>query len=304
MPALIGLVTFVAVTLLVSYVAQPRGDEIRRRILEGSNIGSIAANPKRPGPGTRLVRPVFEAFGSGLSRLLPTNMVRGIERTLIQGGEPCSLATFMAIWAIVTLAVVAAITWLITASGWGFLQLLLACLLIFFYGAGMPLILIKRRAAKRRKAIERALPDALDLLLTTVEAGLGVDAAIAMVAEKTRGPLSEKLTEYLKQVSLGQSRRDALDSIAERSGAQGLHQLANVVAQATTVGITMGDVLRLQAAELRTLRRLKAQETAARAPIWMTIPLALCFMPAMGAVIVVPSILHLLESLSNMGLRQ
>jgi tight adherence protein C len=302
MPVLIGLLTFIAVTMLVSYVAQPRGNDIRRRILEGS-VESPTGSQTRPGPGHRLIRPVFEAFGGGLSRLLPTNMVRGIERTLIQAGEPCSVTTFMAIWGIVTLAVVAAIAWLVSASGWSFVQLSLASILIFFYGAGMPLILLKRRASKRRKAIERALPDALDLLLTTVEAGLGVDAAFAMVAEKTRGPLAEKLTEYLKQVSLGQSRRDALESIAQRSGAQGLHQLANVVAQATTVGTTMGDVLRLQAAELRTLRRLKAQETAARAPIWMTIPLALCFMPAMGAVIVVPSILHLLESISNLGLR-
>jgi tight adherence protein C len=182
-------------------------------------------------------------------------------------------------------------------------QLVVVCGLILTYGIATPYLLIRRRANKRKKQIERALPDALDLLMTCVEAGLGVDAAISVVAQRTKGPLSEKLTEYLKQVGLGQSRREALEDIASSSGARGLTRLAAVVAQATTVGTTMGDVLRIQSAELRENRRLAAREAAARAPIWMTIPLALCFMPAMGAVIVVPSVLHLLDSIGKLGLR-
>jgi tight adherence protein C len=152
------------------------------------------------------------------------------------------------------------------------------------------------------RSIEREMPDALDLLLTCVEAGLGVDAAFALVAQRLKGPLAQVFAEYLKQVGLGRSRREALDDVATRSGAVSLRHLATVVAQATSVGTSMGDVLRIQAGELRAARRLKAQEAAARAPIWMTIPLALCFMPAMGAVIVVPSMLKLLESIGDVGL--
>ena len=304
MPLLIGLITFAAVGLLVSYLVQPRTDDIRRRILAGAEETVDGPSTDRR-PGDRLLRPTIHAFGSALSKLLPQNLAHNIETTLIRAGEPMSLASFMTIWLSIAILSVAIVAWLISANpGWGFTRHLLLGGMIMCYGSATPLILLKRRAAKRRKAIERALPDALDLLLTSIEAGLGVDAAFAMVAQKTKGPLADKLNEYLRRVGLGQSRGEALDEIAQRSGAAGLTRLATVVNQATAVGTTMGDVLRIQAAELRTARRLKAQEAAAKAPIWMTIPLALCFMPAMGAVIVVPSIIHLLESISELGLRQ
>ncbi len=227
-----------------------------------------------------------------------------LENTLVQAGEPFALSSFLAIWGIVTSLAALAVFWLLTAqSDWGFGRLFLICALILVYSIAAPYLMLRRRAGKRKKRIERALPDALDLLLTCVEAGLGVDAAFALVAQRSQPPLSDVLTEYLRLVGFGQSRRDALEYISRRSGAPGLNRLAAVVAQATAVGTTMGDVLRVQAAELREARRLKAQEAAAKAPIWMTIPLALCFMPAMGAVIVVPSILHLLNSIKDLGLR-
>lgn len=306
MPVLIAFVTFAAVASFVSYLAQPRTNEVRRRILEGGLTANDLAR-RRSAEGTamrRLVRPVVSKFGLRLAALLPQNLVHKVERLLVHAGEPISLSMFLAIWGV-------------TAGGSILLALLiiqillpiLNALLVFFlvgmcvmYGILLPYLLLSRRAKKRRKQIEKALPDALDLLLTCVEAGLGVDASFAVVAQRTKGPLSEKLTDYLKQVGLGRSRREALDEIADRSGADGLLRLSTVVAQATSVGTSMGDVLRLQAAELRQARLLKARETAAKAPIWMTIPLATCFMPALGAVIVVPSILKLIDTIGELGL--
>src|SRR5438094_9390699 len=133
--------------------------------------------------------------------------------------------------------------------------------------AAGPYALLRRRANGRRKAITRALPDALDLLTTGVEAGLGVDAAFVMVTEKTGGPLSETFSNYLRQVGLGRSRRDALTDVADRSGVQDLIRVAASVAQAEQMGAVLGDVLRVQAEDLRLLRRQRAQERAQRAPV-------------------------------------
>src|SRR5439155_23900901 len=96
----------------------------------------------------------------------------------------------------------------------------------------VPYAMLRRRSNARRKAITRALPDALDLLVTGVEAGLGVDAAFVMVTEKTGGPLSETFASYLRQIGLGRSRRDAFIDIANRSGVTDLIRVAAAVAQA------------------------------------------------------------------------
>jgi tight adherence protein C len=300
---LIALLTFVAVMLLVNYLARPRINPVRRRILDGNVNDLPRQRSSAGGAGRRLLRPAMDRLGRSVGQLLPGNMLRHLDALLLQAGEPMSLAAFLAIWLVVSAAAVLLVFWAFSLLAWlGTLFLTLAGSLVLIYAIGLPYLLLRRRAGKRKKAVERALPDALDLLLTCVEAGLGVDAAFALVAQRSQGPLSERLNEYLKYVGLGRTRREALEDVARRSGVEGLNRLANVVAQATVVGTSLGDVLRIQASELRAQRRLKAQETAAKAPIWMTIPLALCFMPAMGAVIVIPSLLHLIDSIKGLGL--
>jgi tight adherence protein C len=299
---LIALATFGAVAFLAFYVLSPRPNDVRRRILAGAANEVVQERTSSGGPTSRLLKPVTRKFGSLLSHLLPQNLVHHIEKLLLHAGEPMTASAFLAIWFFVTGASVLVTFWLVQSVGWGTLQLVLVGGMILFYGSFLPYFLLRRRSSKRRKRVERALPDALDLMLKCVEAGLAVDAAFALVAQRTRGPLAEHLLEYLKQVGLGRSRREALEDIAERSGAASLHRLAAIVAQAGAIGTSMGDVLRIQASELRDIRRLKAREAASKAPIMMTIPLALCFMPAMGAVVVVPSILNLVKHVGELGL--
>ncbi|HXH22380.1 MAG TPA: type II secretion system F family protein [Dehalococcoidia bacterium] len=293
---LISLTTFLAVAMLVLYLGQQRSpDVVRRRILEANMSGDPRRRSVEGGPGRRLIRPAVQRIGSILSQLLPQNFIHNLERLLVRAGGRMTLATFLTIWLVVSgTAVLLAFTLVQRYPDLGWIRYFLAGAIVF-YGVPTPYILLRRRAASRAKKIERALPDALDLMLTCVEAGLGVDAAFALVAQRTKGPLAEALTDYLRQVGLGRLRREALEDIAERTGSEGLMRLAATVAQSTAVGTSMGDVLRLQAAELREMRMLKAKEAAARAPILMTIPLALCFLPAMVAVIVVPSILNIID---------
>lgn len=302
---LIAVLTFASVALLVTYVFQPSSGTVRRRILDGTPASDLARRRTVEGSANqRLLMPVMRRVGASLSRLLPANLVRHVEQLLVQAGEPMSLGAFLTIWLIVAGSLVLFSAWLsLVAAGLGTLPLILLVALMNLYGTFAPYAFLRGKAERRKNETEKALPDALDLLLTSSQAGLSVDAAFALVAQRTHGPLAEQFTEYLKRVGLGRSSRDALNDIAERSGATSLKRLASIVAQATEVGTSMGDVMRLQAAELREVRRLKAKEAASRAPILMTIPLALCFMLAMGAVIVAPSVLQLVEFMGEIGLR-
>ena len=156
---------------------------------------------------------------------------------------------------------------------------------------------------RRQRSITHELPYALDLIVTCVEAGLGVDAAFAAVTERTSGPISQTLSHYLREVGLGRPRRDALVSAADRTGVIDLMRISAAVAQAEEMGTTLGDVLRVQAEELRLIRRQRAQEAAQRAPVWMTIPLIFCFLPAMGVVVIVPSLITFLNLLFSFGFK-
>ena len=128
-----------------------------------------------------------------------------------------------------------------------------------------------------------------------MEAGLGVDAAFAKVAEKTTGPLADTFALYLRQIGMGRPRRDALTFVAERTGARDLIRLAAAVTQAELVGASLGDALRMQAVDLRMARRQRAEQAARRAPVLMTIPLVACFVPAMAIIVVTPTLINLMN---------
>jgi tight adherence protein C len=251
---------------------------------------------------SRSITPALQGAGRGIGRLLPQNFVRTVDRMLQMADQPWSLPGFLAAWAGVVLAGGVLFLWLVTQRpGISPLQLFVLAVGLLPFPALLPYAALRRRVKNRQQRITRALPDAMDLLVTCVEAGMGVDAAFALVTERTTGPLAATLALYLRQVGLGRSRRDALAYVADRTGVQDLVGLASSIAQGEELGTSMGDVLRRQSEDLRTLRAQRARERAQRAPVLMTLPLVMFFLPAMGAVIVVPSIIHLVHFVQNLG---
>lgn len=244
----------------------------------------------------RVVAPITRRFGRSLAGLLPVNLVRRVDRMLVMANEPMSLSAFLGLWLAcallgpMVLAYVALMRPDMTP-----LRLMVLAVGVLPFTTFLPYILLRRRVRARRKKIARALPDALDLLMTCVEAGLATDAAFAIVTEKTEGPISETFAVYLKQVGLGRARRDALAYMADRTGVPELTRIASKVKQAEEMGTTLGDAMRDMSEEMRLTRKFRAQEAAQKAPVLMTIPLVLCFLPAMGAVIVVPPIINLVN---------
>lgn len=301
MPLLIAILAFASLSLAVWAFGQPADDPVARRI-RGVGFGPTAAERTTEGSFfRRILFPGARRLGEWLAQLLPGNLVRSVDRLLIYGNSSLSTSVFLSIW-LASAVLGLLVLWYVLATTRNpnplqYAMISLAVLAPFGLG---PYIVVRRKAKTRQKKISRALPDALDLLVTGVEAGLGVDASFVMVTEKTGGPLAQTIALYLKYVGLGRARRDAFAEVADRTGVQDLIRVAAAVAQAEQVGATLGDVLRLQAEDLRLLRRQRAQEAAQRAPVLMTIPMALCFLPAMGAVVIVPSILNLMDFLSKL----
>ena len=134
------------------------------------------------------------------------------------------------------------------------------------------------------------LPDALDLLTISVEAGLGFDAALAKVVEKMYGPLVDEFRQALAEVRMGRARRDALRDVATRADSQPVSNFIGAIVQAEQLGVPIAKVLQIQSNQLRIERRQRAEEAAAKAPVKMLFPMVGCIFPTIFIVILGPAI--------------
>jgi tight adherence protein C len=147
-----------------------------------------------------------------------------------------------------------------------------------------------RKIRARSMAMTLQLPDALDLLTISVEAGLGFDAALAKVVEKMEGPLVDEFRQALAEVRMGRSRRDALRDVASRADAQPVSNFIGAIVQAEQLGVPIAKVLQIQSNQLRIERRQRAEEAAAKAPVKMLFPMVGCIFPTIFIVILGPAI--------------
>ncbi len=154
---------------------------------------------------------------------------------------------------------------------------------------GAPVIIVSSRGARRRDEIDRALPDTMDLLVVSVEAGLALEGALQRVSARASNALTVEIQRTLNEISLGRRRYDALASMGLRCQVQPLQTLVNAMNQAERTGMQMGPVLRAQSEQIRTRRRQLAEEKAMKAPLKMLIPLAFFIFPAMFLVILGPA---------------
>lgn len=171
--------------------------------------------------------------------------------------------------------------------------------LVGWFGGRLPINWLRRKAAARQTKIQRALPDTLDLITVSVEAGLGLDAAISKVVEKTRGPLREEFGRVLQEIGLGKVRRTSLRDMATRVDVPDLTTFVGAIVQADQMGLGVAEVLRAQADEVRLRRRQRAEETAMKAPVKMLLPLIAFIFPAMMSVLLGPAVYRIYQALSS-----
>lgn len=162
-------------------------------------------------------------------------------------------------------------------------------------GFFVPDVLLYNAGIKRQEKIQKALPDALDLLTVCVEAGLGFDAALAQVARNTTGPLAAEFSRVLQEIQIGKSRSQALRAMTDRTTVPGLRSFVSALVQAGELGITIADVLREQAKEMRLRRRQRAEEKAQKVPVKILFPLVFCLFPSMFVVIIGPGVISIIH---------
>lgn len=168
-------------------------------------------------------------------------------------------------------------------------------------GAGLasfvPDVLLDSKARTRQKQVARSLPDALDLLAITVEAGLGLEQAVGVVTERLSGPLGDELRRMLAEIELGVDRRQALDLLRQRTDVRELSAFVVALHQADELGIAVGDVLRVQSHQVRLIRRQRSREAAAKTPVKILFPVVLCVFPAIFVVTIGPGAVTIIRTL-------
>jgi tight adherence protein C len=160
----------------------------------------------------------------------------------------------------------------------------------------IPNIMLSRALKKRKETIQRELPDFLDFLSSTVQAGLALNAALVQAAEATRGPLNEELTSMLSEIRLGRPRADAFHSLADRINEDSVTTMVTAIVQAEKLGSNLSDVLSELAKETRDRRWMRAEEKAAQLPVKMILPMALFMIPALYLMIFGPVIAKLVSN--------
>ena len=169
--------------------------------------------------------------------------------------------------------------------------------LLSFVGFIAPDSVLNRRVEERQKEIIGTLSDTLDLLTISVEAGLSLNAAIAQVVQNVPGVLSSEFARMLQEIQLGVPRSDAFRHLAERTDVEELNAFALAMIQADVFGVSIANVLRTQAQQLRIKRRQRAEQRAQQTPVKIVFPLVLCVLPALFVVIVGPGAIRIVQNL-------
>jgi tight adherence protein C len=244
----------------------------------------------------RFLRPAIERLGSMLSRSTPQKAAQDLDNRLEMAGRPGNLTpTDFGAVRLVAAAVMAAVGLLLGLLMGGVVYTVGGLVVGAGLGYYLPVLWLKQKVDARRTQIQKGLPDAMDLLVIAVDAGLGFDAALARVTDKYKNALSDMFAKVLREVSLGRPRLEAMDEMGRSSGVDDLHNFIQAIIQSEQFGTGIGKILRIQADEMRRKRRQRAQEKAAQATLKMMLPMVGCIFPTLWIVLLGPAALILLK---------
>ncbi|MDD2715389.1 MAG: type II secretion system F family protein [Candidatus Wallbacteria bacterium] len=299
---LIGIGIVVAAVFMFWPSGQKRAMQKRLNMLatqDGKKVIATAAELElQKSFKERVILPILHSFTKKSAKKTNRAKKEKLRMELAQAGNPFGLSAeeFMALRTVLTLLFM-------------FIGLLICFLLrqpmINFVMAGMisvilamlmPNFYIKKQITFRKGMIQRKLPDVLDLLTVSVEAGLGFDSAMNKVVEKFEGPLADEFKVVLNEVKLGKKRRDALKDMANKMEVDDLSNFISSLIQAETLGVSLGNVLRIQSAQARQRRRQRAEEAAMKAPIKMLLPMVGCIFPCIFVIIGTPIVIGVYEA--------
>lgn len=301
----IGGASFVAVAV-VTLVAFDYATEkaATSRTLRGVRAGAsdLPAGPRQqelqlPLIG-RVIRPAFGRAATLARRFTPIEAYERIEKEIVYAGNPVGWDAERVFAFKIVVPIVAGVGAFLLAQITqlpGMLQLLLPLL---FVGAGWyaPEWVVRSRAEERQSEMQRTLPDTLDLMSITVEAGLAFDAALSRVARNIKGPLGQELYRVLQEIQLGKGRAEALRDLGDRTTVDDLRSFIAAMVQADAFGIPIARVLKVQSREIRIRRRQRAEEQAQKLPVKIVFPVVLTIFPALFVVLLGPAAIQIYDN--------
>jgi tight adherence protein C len=300
-----------SIVLVGVYIDQGRAEKQRAvRLLETQVVGPSGVAAPTPNLreetlkdnfGSRVIVPVVSRAGQIARRVTPIDARDRIDKKLLLAGSPAGwdaerVLAFKIIGAVGGFILSLVLFQLVSMSP--FLQIIVTALLTFV-GFIAPDSILNGQVEDRKKEILRTLSDTLDLLTISVEAGLSLNAAIAMVVRNVPGVLSSEFARMLQEIQLGVPRSDAFRHLSERTDVEELNAFALAMVQADVFGVSIASVLRTQAAQLRIKRRQSIEAKAAQTPVKIVFPLILCVLPALFVVIIGPGAIQIFQSFTQ-----
>ncbi len=286
-------------TLLLVLTARRRKTLIRLNSLTmiRTPTGSSATLSK---PSTSVWRRFVSTLTTNWIGRWSQNRIRKVYLQLLRSGNPLNVTVPEWIGLKVlsaSLSGLAGVGLIIFSQGsWAGLVLLFSLVVL---GWISPDFMLYRAGQRRRRSLERQLPNLLDLLSVSVEAGLGFEQALSRIGQKLQDPMAKEIHRLLGEIQYGSSRTEGLRRFAERTNVDSIRNFVSATIQADKLGIGMAQVLRVQSREVRRKRRMDAQEQAAKAPIRMLFPILLFIFPAIFIVILGPALLHIMQMFKN-----
>jgi len=247
----------------------------------------------------RVLDPMAARLMEQVKRRAPSGLRERARQRLIAAGVEGEAERFLGRQVLTTLVLAVSagllmLPYAATNSGFYFLMVIVAAIL----GWRLPEFKLSRLIAQRRKAMERALPEVLDVLSVSVEAGLGFDGAIQKVAERFPEPVAGEFRAYLKEMRLGSSRADALRRLSARSGVTDFQTFTAAIIQADQLGVSIAKVLRTQSEAMRIKRKQRAEEKAMQLPLKILFPLIMFIFPTLFIIILGPVAIGFLTSMT------
>ncbi len=288
--ACISLVTYATLSLVFS---EERTVSNRVRELSSYEANqALEAEPMLAPFSSRVLAPSMRRVGRMVGAITPVSYLRSADRALVLAGSPRGIDSgrLLAVQTMFAGLLAGLVFILRLLAGQTFLASLAAAFIVGAATFFIPRIWISILAGKRQDRIRKDLPDMLDMLLISVEAGLGFDAAVAKIVRRVPGPLGEEFGRMLQDAQAGLSRREALKRLGGRNDVPELSSFIMAMVQADVFGISVSNIMRAQSHELRVKRRQRAQEMAQKAPAKMVFPLILCILPATLIVVAGPAV--------------
>jgi tight adherence protein C len=295
--ALVGIaVALLAYAFLGVFISDERRVSRRLAALGEYEADQLtAAEPLLKPFSSRVVGPTTHAFAEAGRRISPAGYAKRIRQRLVRAGHPRGL-TVEAVFAFKILGAIVAgmlcflLMLAVSSAPLGMVLFVAGAIVAGFYAPDLWLSTVE---SSRKTTIRRALPDVLDMLTISVEAGLGFDSAVAKVIGNSTGPLAEEFARMLQEVQAGIPRVEAFRNLSERTDVPDVNTFVTSMVQADVFGISVSMVLRNQAKEMRTKRRQYAEELAQKAPVKIVFPLILCILPATLIVIMGPAVVSI-----------